>query len=66
MSQILSTPVMLRAAVLFIAAIAVTVVLVVAGSLLLERRFSNGKVAATFVGVVVARASTPTFTKAFA
>ena len=47
---------MLRAAVFFIAAIAGTVVLVVAGSLLLERRFSNGEVATTFVGIVVALA----------
>ena len=63
---------MLRAAVLFIAAIAGSVALVVAGSMLLERRFSNGEVASTFVGIVVAlalaayRASTPTFTKALA
>ena len=45
---------MLRAAVLFIAAIAGSVALVVAGSMLLERRFSNGEVAAAFVGLVVA------------
>ena len=47
---------MLRAAVFFIAAIAGTVVFVVAGSMLLERRFSSGKVATTFVGIVVALA----------
>jgi membrane protein implicated in regulation of membrane protease activity len=44
---------MLRAAVFFIAAIAGTVVLVVAGSLLLERRFSNWEVASTFISIVV-------------
>jgi ABC-type enterobactin transport system permease subunit len=47
---------MLRAAVLFIAAIAGFTAFVVSESMLLERHFSDVEAAATFAGVVVALA----------